>query len=126
MTWLYIALGGALGSMSRHGIGLILSRFENFPLGTLTTNVLGSLAIGIAAGVWEIDQRKNPLPLFLMTGFCGGFTTFSTFSLQTFELIQKNDWPRAGMNMTSSVALCIACTWLGWMIAQTLKKNPAS
>ena len=112
--------------MSRHGIGLILSRFENFPLGTLTTNVLGSLAIGIAAGVWEIDQRKNPLPLFLMTGFCGGFTTFSTFSLQTLELIQKNDWPRAGMNMTSSVALCIACTWLGWMVAQTLKKNPAS
>jgi len=125
VTWLYIALGGALGSISRHAIGLILTRFENFPLGTFTVNVLGSLAIGIAAGLWEVDQRKNPLPLFLMTGFCGGFTTFSTFSLQTLELIQKNDYSRAGMNMTASVTLCIACTWMGWMAVQTFKKNPA-
>ena len=91
MTWLCIALGGALGSLGRHGLTVGLARFESFPFGTLTANVLGSLAIGIAAGFWEIDQRKSPTALFLITGFCGGFTTFSTFSLQTLELIQKND-----------------------------------
>ena len=125
VTWLYIALGGALGSMSRHGIGLILTRSENFPLGTLTANVLGSLIIGITAGLWEVEQRKNPMPLFLMTGLCGGFTTFSTFSLQTLELIQKNDWQRAGINMAASVTLCVACTWLGWMLVQAVKRNSA-
>ena len=124
MTWLYIALGGALGSVGRYGIGLWLARLEIFPWGTLAVNALGSLIIGVAAGYWGMDQRKSPSPLFLMTGFCGGFTTFSTFSLQTLELIQQNDWPRAGSNIAASVILCLLCTWLGWLLGQTLRKNP--
>ena len=95
MTWISIAIGGALGSISRYGIGLALARFESFPFGTLAANALGSLIIGLAAGFWDSDQRKTPIALFIITGFCGGFTTFSTFSLETIELIQKNDWPRA-------------------------------
>ena len=125
VTWIYIALGDALGSISRHGIDLFFVRPENFPFGTLAANVLGSLVVGIAAGLWEVEQRKNPLPLFLMTGFCGGFTTFSTFSLQTLDLIQKHEWPKAGINIAATVILCITCTWLGWMIAQAFKKSPA-
>ena len=123
MTWISIALGGALGSISRYGIDLALARFESFPFGTLSANALGSLIIGVAAGFWELDQRKTPTVLFIITGFCGGFTTFSTFSLQTIELIQKNDGPRAATNITASVAICLAFTWLGFVLAQSLKKT---
>ena len=98
MTWISIAIGGALGSISRYGIGLALARFESFPFGTLAANALGSLIIGLAAGFWDSDQRKTPIALFIITGFCGGFTTFSTFSLETIELMQKNDWPSAAVN----------------------------
>ena len=100
-----------------------LARFETFPVGTLAANALGSLIIGVAAGFWEIDQRKSPAALFLVTGFCGGFTTFSTFSLQTLELMQKNDWSKAGLNIAASVAICLLCTWAGWMLGQSLRKT---
>ena len=123
MTWLCIALGGALGSLGRHGLAVGLARFETFPFGTLAANVLGSLIIGIAAGFWEIDRRKSPAALFLVTGFCGGFTTFSTFSLQTLDLMQKNDWSKAGLNIAASVAICLICTWAGWMLGQSLRKT---
>ena len=69
MTWLSIALGGALGSISRYGIGLALARLDSFPYGTLAANALGSLIIGVAAGFWEMDQRKTPTALFIITGF---------------------------------------------------------
>jgi len=122
MHLICIALGGALGSVSRFYLGEVLTRHDSFPLGTLIANIVGSLLIGIAAGFWEIDQRKTPQALFMMTGFCGGFTTFSTFSLQTLELIQRNDLPRAGLNITASFTLCLLCTWLGWIMGQSLKK----
>ena len=125
MTWLSIALGSALGSISRCGIGLALARVEAFPFGTLAANALGSLIIGLAAGFWDSDQRKTPIALFIVTGFCGGFTTFSTFSLETIELMQKNDWPRAAANITASVAICLAFTWLGYLLAQSFKKTTA-
>ena len=84
---------------------------------------MGSLIIGLAAGFWDSDQRKTPIALFIITGFCGGFTTFSTFSLQTIELMQKNDCPRDAANITASVAICLAFTWLGYLLAQPFKKS---
>lgn len=123
MIWFCVALGGALGSLSRYGIGLALSRFDSFPFGTLAANVLGSLIIGLAAGLWDTNQRKTPAAMLLITGFCGGFTTFSTFSLQTLELIQQNNWAKAGGNIAASVALCLACTGLGYWAGQSLKKT---
>ena len=125
MTWLSIAIGGALGSISRYGIGLAFARIDSFPLGTLAANAIGSLIIGIAAGFWDFDQRKMPAALFIITGFCGGFTTFSTFSLHTIELIQKNDWLRAGVNIIASVTICLAFTWLGFLMAQSFNKSDA-
>ena len=89
MTWISIAIGGALGSISRYGIGLVLVRLDSFPFGTLAVNALGSLIIGLAAGFWDSDQRKTPIALFIITGFCGGFTTFSTFSLEALSSFRK-------------------------------------
>ena len=116
-----VALGGALGSVGRYGVGLALERFVTFPLGTLVANVLGSLIIGICAGFFDLDQ-KRPGAMFLMVGFCGGFTTFSTFSLNTLALLEQHAWLKAGGNMFLSVGLCLLGAWLGFMLGQTIKK----
>ena len=122
MSWLMVALGGALGSVGRYAVSLAFDRFLAFPFGTLVANVLGSLLIGICAGFFDLDQ-KRPVALFLMVGFCGGFTTFSTFSLNTLALLQQHAWLKAGGNMLLSIVLCLFGTWLGFMIGQTLKKG---
>jgi len=116
-----VALGGALGSVVRYGVGLALERIVTFPLGTLVANVLGSIIIGICAGIFDLDQ-KRPVALFLMVGFCGGFTTFSTFSLNTLALLEQHAWLKAGGNMFLSVGLCLLGAWLGFMLGQTIKK----
>ena len=118
-----VALGGALGSVGRFGLGQALARYDAFPYGTLLANVLGSLIIGLCAGLFDADQKSRPAGLFLMAGFCGGFTTFSTFSLQTLELMQQQAWLKAGGNMFLSVALCLFGTWLGFLIGQSLRKT---
>ena len=124
-TYLLIALGGALGSVLRFFLGgVIASRFgDAFPWGTLTINVTGSFLIGLfftltaANGRW---QAGGDLRLFLMTGICGGYTTFSAFSLQTLVLAREGDWRRAGGYIVSSVALCLAGVWLGHLLASRL------
>ena len=123
MTWLMVALGGALGSVGRFGLGQALARFDAFPYGTLLANVLGSLVIGICAGLLVCEQSSKPAGLFLMAGFCGGFTTFSAFSLQTFELLEQQAWLKAGGNVVLSVALCLLGTWLGFLLGQSLRKT---
>jgi CrcB protein len=123
MTWLMVALGGALGSVGRFGLGQALARFDSFPYGTLLANVLGSLIIGICAGLFDTEQRSRPVGLFLIAGFCGGFTTFSTFSLQTFELLEQQAWLKAGGNMFLSVVLCLLGAWLGFLLGQSLRKT---
>ena len=122
MTWLMVAIGGALGSVGRFGLGQTLARFDTFPYGTLLANVLGSLAIGFCAGLLNAEQRHRPAELFLMTGICGGFTTFSTFSLQTMELLEKHAWIKAGGNILLTVAFCLFGTWLGFLFGQALRK----
>lgn len=92
-----------------------------FPWGTLLINVLGSLVIGLVAGYTLTPARvaiHPDLRIFLMVGVCGGFTTFSAFSLQTLELLQTNDvWP-AGGYVVSSVILCVAATWFGVLLGR--------
>ena len=117
-----VALGGALGSVMRYGVGLALARYEAFPIATLLANILGSLLIGVCAGMFEGDQRR-PAALFLMVGFCGGFTTFSAFSLQTLVLMQQQAWLKAGGNVVLSVAGCLLGTWLGFLLGQAVKKS---
>ena len=108
-----VALGGALGSVGRYGVGLALARYEAFPIGTLLANILGSLLIGVCAGMFEGDQKGRPAALFLMIGFCGGFTTFSAFSSDTLGLLEAEQWFRAMVYISASILLCITAAAAG-------------
>src|SRR5689334_63739 len=123
IAYLWVAIGGALGSVGRYWLnGLISStRFgETFPLGTLAINVSGSFLIGVI-GALAVPEGRLDSPTrafatqFLMIGICGGFTTFSSFSLQTLALVRDREWLYAGGNVLLSVALCLIAVWLGWL-----------
>lgn len=117
-----IALGSALGGVARYGLsGWVATRAgETFPWGTLVVNIVGCTIIGLFAG-WH-DSARLPLSVeargFLMIGVLGGFTTFSSFSLQTLERLQEGDWLRAGLNVVLSVVLCLAGVALGYWVAR--------
>lgn len=113
-----VAIGSALGGVARYGLsGLVARSFgETFPWGTLVVNVAGSFLIGIVATVTGPDGRLLTSPqtrVFWMIGVLGGFTTFSSFSLNTLSLVQDGEWLRAGGNVVLSVALCLVGVWLG-------------
>jgi CrcB protein len=113
-----VALGSALGGLARYGLSGVVARAfgETFPWGTLVVNVIGSLLIGFVATVTGPDGRVLASPVtrqFWMVGIFGGFTTFSSFSLQTLSLAQDGEWLRAGGNVVLSVALCLVSVWLG-------------
>jgi CrcB protein len=120
LIYLWVALGGALGSVGRFALAnLAAARLgETFPWGTLAVNVLGSFAIGVFAAM---PAASDTAKKFLMAGICGGFTTFSAFSLQTLELTQRGEWLRAGVNVVGSVVLCLVAVWLGWLAGQAGK-----
>ena len=119
MSFLYVALGGALGAMGRYAISLIPLRLA-FPILTLATNILGAVAIGFITGL--VDQRDGISPstvLFWKTGVCGGFTTFSTFSLEAFQLIESKSYSVAAGYMVLSVAFCVIGIFCGRKIAES-------
>lgn len=122
LAYLWVAIGGALGSMGRFWLsGLVASRFgETFPFGTLVINVTGSFAIGFFASLTGTEGRWLVSPsfrTFFMMGICGGYTTFSAFSLQTLNLARDGEWLYAGVNILLSVVLCLAGVWLGFLLA---------
>ena len=88
----------------------------DFPWGTLLINVLGSLVIGLAATGLRVDDTE--LRAFVMIGLCGGFTTFSAYSLQSLELLQSDRFAAAGAYMAGSAAACLAAVWLGWALGR--------
>jgi CrcB protein len=117
-AYLVVAAGSALGGAARFWLsGLVARGFgETFPWGTLAVNVLGSFLIGVVATVTGPDGRLLVSPAarqFWMLGIFGGFTTFSSFSLQTLSLAQEGEWVQAGGNVGLSVVLCLAGVWLG-------------
>jgi CrcB protein len=121
LAYLWVAIGGALGSVSRFWLsGLIAARFgETFPLGTLIINITGSFLIGIFAAFADPDGRYLTSPglrQFLMIGVCGGYTTFSSFSLQTLNLLREREWLYAFGNVFLSVTLCLIGVWLGYLL----------
>jgi CrcB protein len=121
LAYLWIAMGGALGSVARFWFsGVVGGQFgETFPWGTLLVNVTGSFVIGVLAALSEPGGRYFIKPggrQFLMYGICGGYTTFSSFSLQTLELIRDGDWFKASANAAASLALCLVAVWLGYAV----------
>lgn len=123
--YLLIALGGALGSVARFALSGVVAQHigETFPWGTLIVNVSGSFVIGFFATLTEPEGRLLVGPegrQFFMTGVLGGFTTFSSFSLQTLSLARDGDWLRAGGNAVGSLVLCLLAVWLGHFAAASL------
>lgn len=122
--WLIIAIacGGAVGSVARYGLSLLaLSAVPDWWVaGTLAANVTGSLLIGLIAG-WSVLRRPSPmLNGFLVTGFCGGFTTFSAFSLETLELAMAGAWTAALGYVVVSIGGSMIAVWLGWRAGMAL------
>jgi CrcB protein len=116
--YLWIALGSALGGAGRYWCSGVIARHigETFPWGTLTVNVVGSLLIGLLATVSEPDGRllmSTTMRQFFMIGIFGGFTTFSSFSLQALNLVRDGQWIPASLYILGSVALCLVGVWLG-------------
>lgn len=117
MNFLFVALGGALGAVCRYALSLVSVKAD-FPLMTFITNLLGAFIIGVIAGTAVRKNLSSKLVLFLKTGFCGGFTTFSTFSLEAFNLLQKGAYLTAGLYVVLSLVLCVAGVALGMMITK--------
>ena len=127
MNYLWIGLGSALGGMARYGCSGLAARYIGaaFPWGTLIVNVSGSLVIGFLASLAVADGRLLISPdarAFLMIGLCGGFTTFSAFSIETLDLARDGDWLWAGANVVLSVVLCLLAVWLGYMGASAISR----
>jgi CrcB protein len=126
-TYALIAVGGAIGSVLRYWAAGALGRLvgEHFPWGTIFVNITGSFIIGFFGTLTGPEVRAE-VPVyarqFFMIGLCGGYTTFSSFSLQTLLLAQGGEWLRAGANVLISVALCLLGVWLGHGSAQWLNE----
>ena len=124
-TYLLVALGGAIGSVARLWLSVqvgLLTGFK-FPWGTILVNIIGSLVIGFVA---TLTGPNGPVPVpveaqaFVMVGLCGGFTTFSAFSLQTLELARDGRLLYAGANIVLSIVLCLVAVALGHCLATLL------
>jgi CrcB protein len=121
-TYLWVAIGSALGGMARHWCTAMSVKWfgTGFPWGTLIINILGSFVIGAFFTLTGVDGRFDVsanAKVFVMVGICGGYTTFSAFSLQTLALAQEGQWLRAGTYVMASVALCLVAVWAGFAVA---------
>ncbi len=121
--WLYIAMGGALGAVSRYGVTLGAARLgaTGFPYATLTVNVVGSFLIGLfvawLGGRTEINPALRPL---IQVGFLGALTTFSTFSLDALILLEQGRFTQAGLYIAASVLVCLAACFIGLLAGRSL------
>ena len=116
---LLVALGGALGGMGRFAVSNLLARYlgKTFPWGTLAVNASGAFLAGWLLGSLGIDNAPSSLWLFTIVGLLGGYTTVSSFSLQTIELWQGGQAPRAAVNVAATLSLGLAMVVLGWIVA---------
>jgi CrcB protein len=122
-----VGIGGALGSVARAGMSDLVTRWmgNEFPFGTVAVNITGAIFMGLLAGYGETEPGKlifSPAArTFLMIGVLGGYTTFSSFSLQTFLLMEQGNILGAFLNVTLSVLLCVIGIWLGFTVVRALQ-----
>lgn len=127
MSYVLVGIGSALGGMARYACSGLAARWfgQTFPWGTLFVNVTGSLIIGFAAALLAPDGRLLASPdtrAFILIGILGGFTTFSSFSLETLNLARDGEWLWAGANVTISMAVCLGAVYLGSVAAAALNR----
>ncbi len=116
---IYIGIGGGLGSICRYLLSLAAMKWMGtaFPLGTFLINIIGSLLIGLFLGFFDKNLLGDSTRLLLITGFCGGFTTFSAFSSENLNLILSGNWFTAILYSLLSVLLGISAVWLGYKMS---------
>jgi CrcB protein len=125
MILFLIAIGGAIGSVARYSVGRAVQGLSGngFPMGTLVVNIVGCFLIGVFVRFLLNMQTSPELRALLVVGFCGGFTTFSTFSYETVGLIEAGDYARAASYVVASVMICILATFAGMAAMGALRAN---
>jgi CrcB protein len=127
-AYIWVAVGSAIGGMSRFWVSRAVAESvgEKFPWGTIIINITGSFLIALLGALALPEGRLNTSRIFvtqfLMVGICGGYTTFSSFSLQTLNLAREGQWLWAGGNIVISVVACLIACWLGFILGQVLNK----
>lgn len=118
MNVLYVALGSALGGACRYLVSLALNAPKGFPWGTFAVNVAGALAIGLLSGWLARGEHAAAIRLFAVAGFCGGFTTFSTFSNEAFRMLGNAQWGQAAAYVGGSLLAGLAAVALGYLVSR--------
>ena len=121
MNVLLIALGGSIGAVARYGLAGLVQRFTSpyFPFGTFTVNIVGCLVLGMIAGIAEHRFALGPQArAFLLIGVIGGFTTFSSFTYETFQLLRDAEIARAALNAVGQVVVGLAALWTGFVVTR--------
>jgi CrcB protein len=127
MSYLIVFLGGGLGSAARHGVNLLAARLvgTGYPFGTFGINVLGSFLMGVIAEYFALKSGlSQPLRLLLTTGILGGFTTFSTFSLESALLVERDQFAVAGIYVAASIAVGIGALFAGLAVVRFIVGQP--
>ena len=119
MNYILVFIGGGLGSICRYGISDFLSKYGyNFPVATLVANIISCIILGFLVGLSMKAESSQVQKFLLMTGFCGGFSTFSTFTNETFQLLQANQYLYALANVGISIFICLVCIGVGVKLGQ--------
>jgi CrcB protein len=121
--WILVAVGGALGSMARYGLTVLVSRYmpPSFPYGTFIVNVVGCLVFGLVVGfAGDRVGIGTPGRAFILIGILGGFTTFSSYTNETFVLLRNGQGLAASLNIVGQVAIGLAALWMGYLLPNLL------